>query len=183
MRGRSVRWILARPPGWGRPRFTPLLLLLCPLLLLLCASAWAQTGPTVTTDQSDYAPGSTAQITGSGFHASETVTLQVVHADGTAAGGAGHEPWTVTTDANGSFTASWLVNPDDSFGSSFKLTADCLHPVDATDTTPHLHAETMFTDGCNPLTDVSAAVSPSSTVCAGTTVTFAASLTPSNANG
>src|SRR5439155_21814059 len=112
MRGRSVRWILARPPGWGRPRFIPLLLLLCPLLLLLCASAWAQTGPTVTTDQSDYPPGSTAQITGSGFHASETVTLQVVHTDGTAEGGAGHEYWTVSIDVYGSINASWQSNLD-----------------------------------------------------------------------
>ena len=67
MRGRSVRWILARPPGCGRLRFIPLLLLVCPLLLLLCASAWAETGPTVHTDQSDYAFHSTVLIGGSGF--------------------------------------------------------------------------------------------------------------------
>src|SRR6266700_4086157 len=101
MRGRSVRWILARPPGWGRLRFIPLLLLLCPLLLLLCVSAWAQTGPTVRVDKPDYVPGEIAQITGSGFHASETVTMQVTYADGTPEPGADHNLWTVTTDADG----------------------------------------------------------------------------------
>src|SRR5438445_7799672 len=125
MRGRSVRWILARPPGWGRPRFIPLLLLLCPLLLLLCVSAWAETVPTVTTDQSDYAPGSTAQIAGWGFHANETVTLQVVHTDTTAdLSDPDHQPWPVTTDANGSFSSTWNVDAADVAGSSFKLTAD-----------------------------------------------------------
>ncbi len=104
------------------------------LLLVFGTGAWAQT---VTTDKSDYAPGETAQITGSGFHANETVTLEVEHIDSTPGGGAGHEAWTVTTNASGSFTSSWYVHPDDSLGSTFKLTADCAHG---------LHAETTFTD-------------------------------------
>src|SRR5205823_7975810 len=52
----------------------------------------------------------------------------------------------VTTDANGNFSGSWLVDPDD-LDQAFLLTADCIHPVDANDTTPHLHAEANFTDG------------------------------------
>ncbi len=40
----------------------------------------AQTA-TLTSDQADYAPGSTATLTGSGFAPGETVTLLVVHAD------------------------------------------------------------------------------------------------------
>src|SRR5258708_4900499 len=78
---------------------------------------------TVTTDKADYAPGSTVQISGAGFQAGETVTLQVTHTDGTAEGGMGHEPWIVTALDDGSFTSSWYVNPDDSVGSSFLLTA------------------------------------------------------------
>ena len=39
--------------------------------------------PEVVTDQSDYAPGSTAYIIGTGFLPKETVNLQVLHADGT----------------------------------------------------------------------------------------------------
>src|SRR5262245_16048093 len=35
------------------------------------------------TDQQDYPPGSTALISGEGFHIGETVELRVVHTDGT----------------------------------------------------------------------------------------------------
>src|ERR1035438_430690 len=45
------------------------------LLALGATSALAQ--PTVTTDRSDYPPGSTASITGTGFQAGETVQLQI----------------------------------------------------------------------------------------------------------
>src|SRR5712691_3070856 len=78
---------------------------------------------TVRTDKSDYFPGDTAFITGSGFAAGETVWLQVVHTDGTAEGGVGHDPWPVGADADGSFTSTWYVSPDDSLGSTFVLTA------------------------------------------------------------
>ena len=59
--------------------------------VLLAVSAASAT-PTVTTDLPNYLPGNTAYITGAGFHAMEEITLQVVHADGTPMGGAGHEP-------------------------------------------------------------------------------------------
>ncbi len=52
--------------------------------------------PYVTTDKLDYFPGETAYIAGSGYQASETVQLQVLHTDGTANTGAGHSPWQVT---------------------------------------------------------------------------------------
>ena len=48
-----------------------------------------QAVPTVTTDKSDYAPGDTANISGSGWYPNQSVTLQVVHSDGTAESGAG----------------------------------------------------------------------------------------------
>jgi hypothetical protein len=92
---------------------------------------------TIQTDRSDYRPGDTAQITGSGFVPGEAVTLQVQHSDGTAEGGAGHEPWNVVADDGGSVTSEWFVNPDDSAGSAFVLSAD---------SASGLHAETRFTD-------------------------------------
>ncbi|WP_242015370.1 DUF5801 repeats-in-toxin domain-containing protein [Pseudomonas nitroreducens] len=101
--------------------------------------------PSVTTDQNDYAPGSTAIITASGFTAGSTVKIEVDHATnpgadgvwGTAddvlntSAGAGHEPWYVTDggagdldgQANGSVTTSWYVDPDDSAGARFLLSA------------------------------------------------------------
>ena len=77
----------------------------------------------VQTDKADYQPGETAIITGANFGASELVTLQVVHIDGTAEAGAGHEPWSVWTNAQGKFNSTWYVNPDDSGGSTLLLTA------------------------------------------------------------
>ena len=101
--------------------------------------------PTVTTDLRDYAPGGTAIITASGFAAGSTVAFEVEHATGAGADGvwgtpddllgtdtgAGHEPWSVTDggagdldgQVNGSVTTSWYVNPDDSAGATFLLTA------------------------------------------------------------
>ncbi len=43
----------------------------------------AQT-PTLVSDQADYAPGTTATLTGSGFQPNEVVTMQVLHYDGTS---------------------------------------------------------------------------------------------------
>jgi len=93
---------------------------------------------TVSRDKSDYQPGETAQVTGSGFPPYETVTLHVTHADDTPDGGAGHEPFVVTTDTEGSLTATSYVNPDDSSGSVFPLTAEC---------PDGLHTQILFTDG------------------------------------
>ena len=46
----------------------------------------------VATDHFDYAPGSTAHIIASDFHAGETVHFQVLHIDGTPNTGNGHTP-------------------------------------------------------------------------------------------
>ncbi|RYG23438.1 HYR domain-containing protein [bacterium] len=89
------------------------------------ASAILAAGPTVVTDKQDYSPGQTAYIAGSGFHPNETITLRVVHTNGVAEPGNGHEPFTVTTDANGEFHSQWYVDPDDSAGATFKVTATC----------------------------------------------------------
>lgn len=92
------------------------------VLLLTGAYAHAE-GPAVATDQADYAPGQTAVITGTGWSPGEVVTLVVRHIDGEAEGGNGHEPWTVSATEDGSFETTWYVDPDDSLGSTFLLTA------------------------------------------------------------
>ena len=62
------------------------------LVLCLSAAAFGQ-GPSIWTDFPDYAPGSTVNITGSGFVAGESVSLLVLHVNGNN-GGNGHLPWT-----------------------------------------------------------------------------------------
>ena len=60
-------------------------------------------------DMTDYSPGETAILTGSGFSADEPVTLQVLHADGTPSSGEDHDPWIVVADSLGNFVATWHV--------------------------------------------------------------------------
>src|SRR2546430_11097015 len=80
-------------------------------LLLICAIALgvrlSLAAAQVTTDQTDYAPGTTAFISGSGFAAGELVVLQVLHSDGTTGDGEDHEPWTVQADESGAFLTAW----------------------------------------------------------------------------
>src|SRR5262249_27090927 len=78
---------------------------------------------TLVSDKTDYLSGSTANLTGTGFVAGETVTLQVLHADGTMATGAEHAPWTVTAGETGDFTTTWHVCEDDCVGSLLRATA------------------------------------------------------------
>ncbi|MBI3871937.1 MAG: hypothetical protein HY304_02535 [candidate division Zixibacteria bacterium] len=92
---------------------------------------------TIMTDKADYAPGETVVITGSGFRASETVNVQVTHADG-ATSGEGHEPWTVGADAAGGFVTFWVVPFDDNGGATLLATATGL--------TSGSVATTTFTD-------------------------------------
>ncbi|MBI1756469.1 MAG: Ig-like domain repeat protein [Fimbriimonas ginsengisoli] len=140
-------------------------------LIGVSTPAWAsgrRDGPTVATDKTDYAPGDVAQITGAGWYPNQPVTLQVVHIDGTAEGGAGHEPWIVTADEAGNLAATWLVSPDDSIGSSFKLTANSQPEGMAL-----LYAECFFTDKTGSTTTVTSSVNPSTY---GQSVTFTATV-------
>jgi hypothetical protein len=93
----------------------------------------------VYTDKPNYQPGETALIFGFGFAPNELVTLQVVHLNGTAEGGEGHEPWDVLADEFGNFTSMWFVNLDDSAGSQFLLTAR--------GNSSGLEADFVFSDG------------------------------------
>jgi len=112
---------------------------------VMSASLFAQT---ITTDQSDYAPGSTVHFTGNGFQADEAVILQVVHADGSGDNSeATHQPWDVTADSSGNFIATWDVNLDgDQIGATLLATAD--------GQSSGLHAEATFTDDLIPGTGV-----------------------------
>ncbi|CAN5738273.1 hypothetical protein BH10BAC2_BH10BAC2_35130 [soil metagenome] len=124
--------------------------------------SWAQSGTgTISTDQLDYPPGSTAIITGSGFQPNETVTLQVKHdeADSLGTDPQYHQPWAVIADADGNVSSSWIVPDDgDAVGATFLLTAD--------GQSSSLHAEWIFTDNPN-ITGVAVAVQ-SGNLCAGT---------------
>ena len=79
--------------------------------------------PLIETDRTGYFAGSTVQITGSGYLPGQVVTLQVVHIDGTAEAGGGHEAFTVTADELGGFTATWLLRRDPN-GNNFSFLAD-----------------------------------------------------------
>src|SRR6266568_3459974 len=108
-RGRSRRRQSAHFLAAGRPAPTHaggyfLALLFALSALLAPASAFAQDATnstaTVTTDQSDYPPGSTVYITGAGFTPGEIVTNQVLHIPDTGDNNTSpaHDPWTVTAD-------------------------------------------------------------------------------------
>src|SRR5437868_13784132 len=75
----------------------------------LIATASAQT---LTSDHLDYAPGDTAILTGTGFQPGETVTVQVVNADGSP--NSNDAPFNVTANATGGFVTAWVVPADSS---------------------------------------------------------------------
>lgn len=93
----------------------------------LLLSAW------VATDQSDYAPGETAIITGGGFAPGETVALQAVHADSSHSSDSAHQPWYVQDGsaadldglADGNIQTTWYVGAGER-GATLNLTANGL---------------------------------------------------------
>jgi hypothetical protein len=101
------------------------------------ATSMAFAFPSVTTDRFEYLPSETAHIAGAGFLPLETVTLQVTHMTGGCGCGEGHDPFSVTADAAGRIATTWFVDPDDSLGALFRMTAD---GADGR------HAETVFAD-------------------------------------
>src|SRR5688500_7276828 len=75
-------------------------------------TSWAQAQTaTLKSDQDDYAPLSTAILTGTGFDAGETVILQVLPVDYNFGDPVDehNDPWNVTADADGKFVTSWHV--------------------------------------------------------------------------
>ncbi|MBA6111257.1 hypothetical protein H4C48_12925 [Pseudomonas asiatica] len=130
--------------------------------------------PTVTTDQSDYSPGSTAIVTASGFAAGSTVAFEVDHVTDAGAdklwgtpddvlatsSGEGHTPWYVTDggagdldgEVNGSITTSWYVNPDDSAGATFLLSATAAGADQVFGSADDVRATASFTDSAPIIT-------------------------------
>ncbi|MBC7687873.1 MAG: hypothetical protein H7211_06805, partial [Aquabacterium sp.] len=106
--------------------------------ILMSSALTLQGQATLVSDKADYAPGTTAIFTGSGFQPGEQVKLLVLHYDGTSDGGADHQPWMVTADASGNFVTTWHVCEDDCLGSTLRATAD--------GQVSGLHAEAVFTD-------------------------------------
>lgn len=96
-------------------------------------------GPKVATDKQDYYPGETVAIDGFDWTPGETVRLQVAHEVEGDNDAPEHQPWQVTADENGYFSATWVVPVEgDEDGATLKLTADGV--------TSLAHAEVIFTD-------------------------------------
>ncbi|HEU5053181.1 MAG TPA: SprB repeat-containing protein, partial [Hanamia sp.] len=130
---------------------------------------------TISTDQPDYAPGSTVIISGTGFQPGETVTLQVLHdpTGGDDATSPAHQPWTVVADASGNISSTWLVPGDeDELGATLKLTA--------VGGNSGLMASVEFTD--SPKLGEVKPITQTSTICAnsGGTVSFSYTVTRGN---
>jgi len=116
--------------------------LLVTVVAITFISAWvgsapAQTQPSVTTDQPDYAPQSTAHISGAGFQPGEIVRLQVLRIDLDENAGAEHHPWRVTASADGDFQTTWYVTIHE---------ADATLQLTATGLTSGLVAQRTFSD-------------------------------------
>src|SRR4029077_6038044 len=88
---------------------------------------------TVKTDAADYPPGSTVNITGSGWQPGETVTLTLVESPLIDT----HGPYPVVADSNGSISDSSFVTDAYDVGIRFYLTA--------VGSLSGSHAETAFT--------------------------------------
>jgi len=90
--------------------------------------------PTVQADQSDYPPGTTVTITGSGFQPNETITIQLVEAPLVDM----HGPYMVQADANGNFVdTSFMTDVHD---------VDIRFYLSATGGTSGFVAQNTFTD-------------------------------------
>ena len=110
------RWFASLMPSATR------ILACCSFLVLLAVPVIAQ-GATLVSDKSDYPPGATAVLTGAGFGAGETMTLQVLHADGSPSNGLAHDAWYVVADVEGAFVTTWRVCEDDCVGALLRATA------------------------------------------------------------
>jgi hypothetical protein len=117
----------SRPPLWNRYR-----------LRIDLLEDRVLPSATLITDQTDYAPKSTAIFRGSGFIAGETVDLQVSRIDGGAAASTDFIPWHVLADSQGNFVTAGYV-AGDLVGASLQATA--------TGESSLLSAQATFTDG------------------------------------
>jgi hypothetical protein len=119
-------------------------------------------------DQLDYAPGSTALISGSGYQAGETVHLEVTLADGTVQG-TPDNPWDVVDGgagdldgvADGNFETTWYVEPNYATDQSLITTATGLSSGEvasfAFTDSPKVGSLTVAAQSPNPVTAGNAA--------------------------
>jgi len=127
----------------------------------------ATDGPTIKSDQEDYAPGATVVLNGSGWQPGEAVTI-VVNDDGLS-----EEPWrrevVVTADTDGYIQDSFELPPY--FVANYYVTATGESSGTAT---------TTFTDAVNTTTSLTSSANPSTS---GQSVTFTATVTRLDTNG
>jgi hypothetical protein len=115
--------------------------------------------PTVKTDQSDYPPGTTVNITGTGFTPGETVTITLVESPLIDT----HGPYTITADQSGNITDSSFTTDSHDLSVRFFLTA--------TGSQSGLQPQNTFTDAVTVNTSVASSNNPS---VVGQSVTFTA---------
>jgi len=123
--------------------------------------------PTVKTDQADYPPGTTVNITGRGFQPNETVTITLVESPLFDT----HGPYTITADSNGNISDSSFTTDIHDENVRFWLSA--------TGSQSGLVAQNTFTDAVNVNTSVASSNNPS---VVGQSVTLTATATQ-NGNG
>jgi hypothetical protein len=92
---------------------------------------------TVSTDQIEYQPDTTATIDGSGFLPGETVELQIFNLTTPSATGPEYDPWTTNADVNGYFETTWYCTTNE-LDQTLQLTATGL--------TSGLVAQRVFAD-------------------------------------
>lgn len=121
---------------------------------------------TVKTDQSDYAPGTTVNITGSGWQPGETVTLTLVESPNIDI----HPPMTAVADQHGNISNSEFSPDSHDLDVRFYLTA-----VGA-----QSQAQTTFTDATPTNTSLTSSPNPSNL---NQSVTFTATVRSGNTQG
>ena len=114
---------------------------------------------TIQTDQSDYAPGTTVTITGSGWKPGETVNLQLVESPLIDT----HGPFSAVADANGNISNSSFVTDAHDASITFTLTA--------AGQTSGFQAQTIFTDANPQSLDITTGQNPNPVV-AGASATY-----------
>lgn len=79
----------------------------------------ANASPTVTTEDAVYAGGDEVMIRAQGFAPNEPVTVSVLHADGSAEPGMGHEAFAATADDTGFVMDYWTLRAADAGSRQF----------------------------------------------------------------
>src|SRR5512138_1208172 len=96
--------------------------ILCIALLGTASSnAASLTATVIQTDTSDYAPGDSVIITGSGYWPNEYVSILIKNVYNPGVGEINNS-WTVRADSQGKFRTFWIV-PNEAVDQTFRVTA------------------------------------------------------------